>query len=255
VKADGSLNDKVALVTGGAAGIGSAIVRRLLDGGARVGIADIRPAPDELAVDADRLSFTTTDVRNDAQITEAVATTVQRFGRLDILVNNAGILRFTPLASLARSDWDGVIGVNLTAPAFCAKAALPHLRATGGGSIVNIASIQSVLTGPEFAAYAASKAGLLGLTRSLALELGPSGIRVNAVLPGYIRTELFMSDAERLGEGDPQRFIERLEPDIALRRIGEPSDVAEAVAFLASDAARYVNGAALTVDAGVTVQL
>ncbi len=255
MSSDPPLENKVALVTGGAVGIGSAIVRRLLAGGASVGVVDIRSSEGEFASEAERVAHITGDITNDEDIARAVSATVERFGRLDILVNNAGILRFTPLESLTRSDWNAVVGVNLTGAAFCAKAALPLLRGSGGGSIVNVASIQAVLTGPEFAAYAASKTGLLGLTRSLALELGPLGIRVNAVLPGYIRTDLFMSDATRLGGGDPQVFIDQLEPNIALRRIGEPADVAEVVAFLASDSARYVNGAALTVDAGMTTQL
>lgn len=246
------LRGKVALVTGGAAGIGAGVVRRLRADGADVAVVDIQPAAE---IDLDRTLYVQANVRDDADIQRAFEATVNQFGGLDILVNNAGIIRFTPLESLDRREWDAVISTNLTAPAFCAKAALPHLVARGGGAIINISSIQALLTGPEFGAYAASKAGLLGLTRSLALELGPLGIRVNVVLPGYVRTDLFMADADRLGNGDPQAFISRLEPSIALRRIGEPDDVAGAVAFLASDGAKYVTGATLAVDAGVTVRL
>jgi NAD(P)-dependent dehydrogenase (short-subunit alcohol dehydrogenase family) len=247
-----TLRGKIALVTGGAAGIGGGVVRRLHDQGAEVAVVDTR-APQEM--DLERTLYVRGDVTDEADIERVFRATIDRFGGLDILVNNAGIIRFTPLRSLERAEWDAVIATNLSAPAFCAKAALPHLVERGGGSIINISSIQAVLTGPEFGAYAASKTGLLGLTRSLALELGPLGIRVNAVLPGYVRTDLFMADASRLGDGNPQLFIDRLEPSIALRRIGEPEDIAGAVAFLASDQARYVTGATLAVDAGVTVQL
>lgn len=247
-----ALQGKIALVTGGATGIGAGVVRRLHEEGADVAVVDIQP---EVEIGLDRTLYVQADVRDDVDIQRAVEATVSRFGGLDILVNNAGIIRFTPLESLDRSEWDAVISTNLSAPAFCAKAVLPHLVARRGGAIINISSIQALLTGPEFGAYAASKTGLLGLTRSLALELGPLGIRVNAVLPGYVRTDLFMADADRLGNGDAQVFINRLEPSIALRRIGEPEDIAGAVAFLASDGARYVTGATLAVDAGVTVRL
>jgi 3alpha(or 20beta)-hydroxysteroid dehydrogenase len=247
-----TLHGKIAVVTGGAAGIGAGVVRRLHAEGADVAVMDSRPTAE---LNLERILYIQADVTDDADIDRAFKATTDRFGGVDILVNNAGIIRFTPLGSLQRDEWDAVISTNLAAPAFCAKAALPHLTARGGGSIINISSIQAILTGPDFAAYAASKTGLLGLTRSLALELGPLGIRVNAVLPGYVRTDLFMADAERLGGGDPQLFIDRLEPSIALRRIGEPDDIAGVVAFLASDQARYVTGATLAVDAGVTVRL
>jgi meso-butanediol dehydrogenase/(S,S)-butanediol dehydrogenase/diacetyl reductase len=254
-----TLAGKVALVTGGAAGIGAGIVERLAAEGAAVVAADRDPDTDEWeavrASAGDRVHAIRADVQRDEDVENAIGAAVERYGGLDVVVNNAGILRFTPIAELARADWDAVIGLNLSAPAFTAKAALPRMRARGGGVIVNVSSIQAVLTGPQFAAYAASKAGLLGLTRSLALELGPLGIRVNAVLPGYTRTPLFMSDAVRLGNGDPDRWIEDLEGTIALRRIGEPADVADVVAFLCGDGARYVTGSALAVDAGVTVQL
>ena len=254
-----TLEGKVALVTGGASGIGAGIVARLAAEGAAVVAADRDPDTAEWAAvrkaAGDRVHAVRADVLRDEDVERAIAAAVERYGGLDIVVNNAGILRFTPLAELERDDWDAVIGLNLSAPAFTAKAALGHLRARGGGAIVNVSSIEAVLTGPQFAAYAASKAGLLGLTRSLALELGPLGIRVNAVLPGYTRTPLFMSDAVRLGGGDPERWIGELEQTIALRRIGEPADIADVVAFLCGDGARYVTGSSVAVDAGVTVQL
>lgn len=254
-----TLEGKVALVTGGASGIGAGIVARLAAEGASVVAADRETSADEwarvCATAGDSVHAVRANVLHDEDIEGAVAETVKRYGGLDIVVNNAGMLRFTPLAELDRADWDAVIGLNLSAPAFTVKAALPHLQARNGAAIVNVSSIQAVLTGPEFAAYAASKAGLLGLTRSLAIELGPMGIRVNAVLPGYTRTPLFMSDAARLGNGNPDGWITELEQTIALRRIAEPADIADVVAFLCGDDARYVTGSSVAVDAGVTVQL
>jgi NAD(P)-dependent dehydrogenase (short-subunit alcohol dehydrogenase family) len=254
------LEGRVAIVTGAGGGIGEAIAQRLAQEGARVTVADVDKRGGERVVDEIKKAggaaqYLKTDVAEEADIEQMVDTTVEAYGAIHILVNNAGILRFTPLESLTREQWDLVVGVNLTGPAFCCKHVLPYMRAAGGGSIINISSINAAVTAPTFAAYASSKTGLLGLTRSLALELGPENIRVNAILPGYIRTPLFMSDAIRLGEGNPDRFIGQLEPRIPLRRIGTTEDVAGVALFLASDDSAYVNGSALGVDAGVAVQL
>jgi NAD(P)-dependent dehydrogenase (short-subunit alcohol dehydrogenase family) len=254
------LEGKVAIVTGAAGGIGEAIARRFAREGVQVTVADVDESGGERVVDEIERAggvahLVKADVGEEADIERMVGETVATYGAIHILVNNAGILRFTPLESLTREQWDLVVSVNLAGPAFCCKHVLPHMRAAGGGSIINISSINATVTAPTFAAYASSKTGLLGLTRSLALELGPENIRVNAVLPGYIRTPLFMSDAIRLGEGNPDRFIGQLEPRIPLRRIGTPEDVAGVALFLASDDSAYVNGSALGVDAGVAVQL
>jgi NAD(P)-dependent dehydrogenase (short-subunit alcohol dehydrogenase family) len=254
------LEDKVAIVTGAGGGIGEAIARRFAQEGIRVTVADIDEHGGERVIDNIKhaggvAQFLKVDVAQEADIEQMVDRTVGAYGAIHILVNNAGILRFTPLESLTREQWDLVVGVNLTGPAFCSKHVLPSMRAAGGGSIINISSINATVTAPTFAAYASSKTGLLGLTRSLALELGPENIRVNAILPGYIRTPLFMSDAIRLGDGNPDRFIGQLEPRIPLRRIGTPDEVAGVALFLASDDSAYVNGSALGVDAGVAVQL
>jgi 3-oxoacyl-[acyl-carrier protein] reductase len=254
------LEDKVAIVTGAAGGIGEAIARRFAQEGIRVTVADIDERGGERVVDdikkeGGTAQFIRANVAEEADIEQMVAATVGAYGAIQVLVNNAGILRFTPLESLTREQWDLVLSVNLTGPAFCCKHVLPHMREAGGGSIINLSSINAAVTAPTFAAYASSKTGLLGLTRSLALELGPENIRVNAILPGYIRTPLFMSDAIRLGEGNPDRFIGGLEPRIPLRRIGTSEEVAGVALFLASDDSTYVNGSALGVDAGVAVQL
>jgi 3-oxoacyl-[acyl-carrier protein] reductase len=254
------LAGKHAIVTGAGSGIGEGIALLFGREGARVALADIDAENGERVAAAVRDAggeaiFVGTDVAIEEEIGALVASTLGEFGELNILVNNAGIIDFQPLESLDRERWDRVIAVNLRAAALCAKHAVPHMRQAGGGAIINIASIQSVLTAPEFAAYAASKGGVMMLTRTMALELGPDNIRVNAILPGYIKTPLFLADATRLGDGDPERFIDSLEKEIPLRRLGTPADIAPAVVFAASDDAAYMTGSGITIDAGVTVQL
>lgn len=254
------LRDKVAIVTGAGSGIGEGIVELFSREGAKVAVADIDVENGERVTGATleaggEAVFIRADVGSETDIERLVATTVERFGGIDILVNNAGIIAFTPLESLDPERWDRVMAVNLRSAVLGAKYVIPHMRRAGGGAIVNIASIQSVRTAPEFAAYAASKGGLMMVTRTMALELGPENIRVNAVLPGYVKTPLFLADATRLGGGDPQVFIDELEAKIPLRRVGTPADIAPAVLFAASDEAGYMTGAGITVDAGVTVQL
>ena len=176
-------------------------------------------------------------------------------GRLDVLVNNAGVQRFRAIDQMDRAEWEWIFAVNLTGPALAAKYAVPHLKAAGGGAIVNISSIHDAVTAPLMGAYPATKSGMAGLTRTLALELGPDGIRVNAVMPGYTLTDMFLGDATRRGGGDPQVFIDELLPSIPIRRVAEPSEVATVVAFLASPMASYVNGVSLLIDGGVSIQL
>ncbi|MGH2693376.1 MAG: SDR family NAD(P)-dependent oxidoreductase [Actinomycetota bacterium] len=254
------LDAKAAIVTGAASGIGEGIARRFAEAGARVTVADrdgdgARRVAQAIIDGGAEALVVQCDVSREDDLQAMVEETAARFGGVDILVNNAGVIDFTPIETLTLARWEHVLAINLTSIAFASKHAVPHIRRAGGGAIVNIASIQAVLTGPKFAAYAASKGGVVTLTRSMALELGPMGIRVNAILPGYIRTPLFLADAERLGGGDPDVFVRELEQKIALGRIGTPADVAAVVLFAASDEARYVTGASLVVDAGATVQL
>jgi NAD(P)-dependent dehydrogenase (short-subunit alcohol dehydrogenase family) len=254
------LQGKVAIVTGAGGGIGEGIARRFAREGAKTVIADIDDPNGKRVVAAIRAeggeaSFVHADVSDEASVEAMVNFTVSQYGTVNVLVNNAGILQFTGIETLSRPQWDRILAVNLTGPVLCAKHVVPHMREGGGGAIVNISSIQAVLTGPKFAAYCSSKHGVIGLTRTMALELGPMKIRVNAILPGYIRTPLFMADATRMGEGDPDRFIRTLEPTVALGRIGEPEDIAGPVLFAASDDAAYMTGASFAVDGGVTIQL
>jgi NAD(P)-dependent dehydrogenase (short-subunit alcohol dehydrogenase family) len=186
----------------------------------------------------------------EADVARVVAETLKRFGRLDILVNNAGVDSVGGLDETDYAAWRRLQSVDLDGAFLCAKYAAPHLAASGASSIVNISSIHAFTTQPARAAYASAKAGLLGLTKALAVELGPQGVRVNAVLPGYVRTEIWSEWLDRAR--NPEATIRRISDQHPLRTIGRPDDVAGAVAFLVSDDARFVSGTILVVDGGLT---
>lgn len=236
--------DKVALVTGGRTSIGRAIARRLRDEGANVLTA-------QRGADTEFPSITA-DFADPDSPAEVVAQVIRQAGRLDVLVNNAGLMQEAGVEGMSLADWQRTLAVNLTAPFLMIKAALPHLRETRG-SIVNIGSIEGLGSNPGHAAYCASKAGLHGLTRAVAVDHGPEGIRCNAVAPGWIDTDLNRDFVQSMP--DPDTFLDRLRHIHPAGRIGTPEDVAALVALLAADEAGFITGQVYTVDGGRMAQL
>ncbi len=237
------LDGKVALVTGGRSGIGLACARRLSDEGARVLTAQRKPAADFETIEA--------DLSDTAVPGQVVAECVTRAGRLDVLVNNAGMMEEALVAETGLDSWQRTLALNLTAPFLLIKHALPHLK--GGGAIVNIGSIEGLGSNPRHAAYCASKAGLHGLTRAVAVDHGPDGVRCNAVAPGWIDTELNTDFIESMP--DPAAFGRQIGGIHPVGRTGTPEDVAALVAWLASDDASFVTGQIYTVDGGRMAKL
>jgi NAD(P)-dependent dehydrogenase (short-subunit alcohol dehydrogenase family) len=240
------LDGRVAVVSGAARGQGRAIARRLAAAGARIVAGDVRT--DELAMLGDELGEMVLtmelDIREPAAWKAVLARAVDRLGRIDVLVNNAGVLRQVPLCDETPDGFEAVWRVNCLGAFHGIQAVAPHLRVAGGGAIVNTLSTAALMGWSNHAAYASSKWALRGLTKVAALELASEGIRVNAVVPGPIATPMV------LGNGDPDaaRRLART----PLGRIGEAEDVAEAVLYLVSEGARFVTGAELTVDGGLT---
>ncbi|MBV9784845.1 MAG: glucose 1-dehydrogenase [Acidisphaera sp.] len=241
------LTSRVAIVTGGNGGIGLGMARGLLEAGARVVIAgrDRAKAEAALADLAGEHAFLEADVTSEAACRQLVAGAVARFGRLDILVNNAGSsIRKAPEA-YTEAEWHAVLDANLTSTFLCCKAAYPVMKQGGGGKIINIGSMMSIFGAPYAAAYAASKGGVVQLTKSLATAWAGDGIQVNAVLPGWIDTDLTRRAREQV-EGLHQHVLSRTPAG----RWGMPEDMAGIAVFLASSGADFVTGAAIPVDGG-----
>ena len=249
---------RVAIVTGGAAGIGGATARLLAEQGASVLVADINLASAEASAKNIRgagnvAEAIATDVADHDDIAAMVQNAVDRWGRLDILVNNA----YSPTdevdgdaLSVSEQAWDAGMATLVKAHFLATKHAVPHMRASGGGSIVNISSVHGLLMAPQKLIYEAGKSAVIGITKQMAIDFGPDGIRVNAICPGHIVTE---RQQERWDENPSGlRYFEDQYP---LRRTGLPVDIANAIAFLCSDEASFITGHALVVDGGLTIQL
>lgn len=234
------LSGRVAIVTGGTRGLGRVIAARLAEAGCTVAVCG-RTAPDNLP---DGVSFHAVDIREGGQAQAFVAAVVARHGRLDILVNNAGGSPKADAATASPRFFDSILKLNLHAAMYMAQAAHAPMKACGGGSIVNIASVSAIRPSPGTAAYGAAKAGLLNLTQSLAQEWGPDAIRVNAIIAGLMQTET----AElTYGDAKAQEAVGRSMP---LQRMGTGDDLAGAVLWLCSDLASWVSGARINVDGG-----
>ncbi len=239
------LAGRAAIVTGGAQGIGEACARRLRAEGAHVLIADVDDARGATLASEIGARYAPCDVGDKAQVDAAVATALAAFGRLDILVNNAGIFRAADFLDVSEADFDAVIRVNVKGSFLMGQACARVMAATGRGSIVNMSSVNGTLAIPNIASYNVSKGGINQLTRVMALALADQGVRVNAVAPGTIATELAAKAV--LTSDDARKKIMSRTP---LKRLGEPAEIADVVCWLASDAASYVTGEIVTVDGG-----
>ena len=240
---------KVAVVTGGAQGIGRAIAERLTADGATVVIGDVR-APSELQLGQESLPL---DVTDDESVEAFIGKVAHAHGGIDIVVNNAGIMFEEHIDDHSIDLWNKAMAVNVTGPFLVTRAAIPFMQGREGASVVNIGSIEGFAINPEHTAYAASKAAVHGMTSAMAIDLGPMGIRVNAVAPGWIDTDLNRAYVD--SHPRRQEVVEDLSRLHPVGRIGSPSDVAAAVAWLASDDAGFVTGQQFTIDGGRTVRV
>jgi meso-butanediol dehydrogenase/(S,S)-butanediol dehydrogenase/diacetyl reductase len=253
------LKGKVALITGGGTGIGTAIVKRFVTEGAKVCLTGRRKEMlDEVARSLPSGTVTTCsgDVSKDDDVARMVKTTVSFGGRLDVLVNNAGIASQAPVADLSREEWQRVFDVNLTGPFLLMKASIPHMIKGGGGSIINIASVGGLRCLSGFPAYCSSKAGLIMLTQQAALDYGRNNIRCNAICPGGIKTEMTEKEFGQLGKAlgmETDSFFAMISKVLPLQRFGQPPEIGGICTFLASDDSSFMTGAALVIDAGTAV--
>ncbi|HWR17736.1 MAG TPA: SDR family NAD(P)-dependent oxidoreductase [Terriglobales bacterium] len=251
------IEPRVVIVTGGAYGIGRAIAKRFAADGYGVVIADINSnrgasLEKDLQNENRRALFVAADIRDEQDIERLINRTIEAFGKIDVLCNNAGIEYYRRAEEYSAQEWSAITDTNLRGTFLCSKHAFLSLKKTRG-CIVNISSVQAFATESNISVYAATKAGILGLTRGMALDFSSEGVRVNAVCPGAIQTgmmEPFLAAAS-----DVQEALKGFGEKIPLGRVGQPEDVAEAVHFLASDAARYITGASLVVDGGLLCRL
>lgn len=251
-----STTARVALVTGGATGIGLAIARRLARAGYDIAVADIDAAGAEAAArelhgGGRRAVAIHCDVGDREAALRTAGATARALGDVDLLVNNAGIARLGPLASFAEADWRDLFRVNVDGVFFCCQAVLPRMMARRRGNIVSIASWNGKLGAPNFGAYSATKFAVIGLTQALAREVASSGIRVNAVCPGIVAATAMRAQVERQGEAFGLPPSSERAKTIPLGRLAVPEDIANAVAFLASDEAAYMTGQAINVTGGL----
>jgi 3-oxoacyl-[acyl-carrier protein] reductase len=242
--------NQVAVITGGASGLGKKAAELFCEQGAHVIIADIHQAHGEEVVDklirgGGNVTFMQVNVGDEVSVQALMTQVKEKAGRLDILINNAGITRDGMLHKLTKEKWDQVIAINLTGVYLCTKAAVPLMLENGYGRIINTSSVVGLYGNIGQTNYAATKAGVIGLTKTWAKELGSKGITVNAVAPGFIKTPMT--------EAVPEKILEMMRLKVPVQRLGSPEDIARAYVFLASPHSSYINGAVLSVDGGLTL--
>jgi len=243
------------LITGAGSGIGAAVANRFAAAGAKVAVQGRRlEALERVSKETGGLALQA-DISDFDACRRAVAQTVAAFGQLDILVANAGVEHYGSATQVSLSDWDDMIKINVNGTLYTARAALEHMT-TRGGAVVVMASIASILGAPNYVGYLTSKSALLGLTRSLAVDFGPRGIRVNAICPGFVRTEMtdralqFVADKKGISL---ETMIARTTAHYPLQRMADPDEIAAAIEFLASDQASFITGATLVADGGSSI--
>ncbi len=248
------MQGKVAAITGGAGGIGGATVRRFLEEGGQVAFCDTdgeKGVAFEKALATKDAFFMPADVSRDVEAARFVEQVVSRYGRIDVLVNNAAIRNYVDVTEATAESWERVLGVNLMGFAFCAKAAITAMRKSGGGVVVNLASVRSLVAGPKCVQYDTTKAAILGLTRSMARDHAADNVRVMAVGPGPIFTDFHEKRAAELGQTHEQ-YCKVFGADTMMDRPGTPREVANAILFVASDEASFMTGTCIYVDGGQT---
>ncbi|MBW8812955.1 MAG: glucose 1-dehydrogenase [Caulobacterales bacterium] len=252
------LKGKVAVITGGALGLGRATALRMAQEGAAVAVADMRAKEggdfaDDLAAAGHQACSWPLDVSREVDVARVMDQVADRFGRIDILVNNAGVAGTNkPTDQLTEAEWDAVQAVNVKGVFFCTKHAIPHLRRAGGGSIINLSSIYGLVSAPDVPPYHASKGAVRMMTKTDALIYAPEKIRVNSIHPGFIWTPMvegYLHDA-----GDPPDGRQGLDALHPLGHVGEPDDIAWGCVYLASDESKFVTGAELVIDGGYTAR-
>ncbi|MEH7382857.1 3-oxoacyl-ACP reductase FabG [Bacillus sp. JJ1533] len=243
------LDGKVALITGGANGIGKITAKKFLEEGAKVIISDVNEQAGNKTIDEltkyGEVSFCRADVSNSEEVNSMVQEVVNTYKKIDILINNAGITIDGFLTKMETEDWEKVIGVNLTGVFQCTKAVAPYMMEQNSGVILNASSVVGIYGNVGQTNYAATKSGVIGMTKSWSKEFGPKGIRVNAVAPGFIVTDMTSKM--------PQKILDMMKDKTPLRKLGKPEDIASAYLFLASDEASFINGTILSVDGGLVM--
>jgi NAD(P)-dependent dehydrogenase (short-subunit alcohol dehydrogenase family) len=247
------LANNIALITGGASGIGRATALLFAREGAAVVVADMnaqagQAVAGEITKAGGRACFVSADVTQAADCRRVVERTLREFGKIDILFNNAGIIRRATVLDLSEEDWDRVMAVNVKSVFLLSREVIPHMQTAGGGSIINTASGWGLAGGAKAAVYCASKGAVVLLTKAMAVDHGPQNIRVNCICPGDTDTGMLRSEAQQLGEANDRFLAEAAKRPLG--RIGAPEEIAQAALYLASDASSFVTGTALVVDGG-----